>query len=323
LRSSASGADLLLHYAIADVAWFVDDGGAIDAEAWRRGTTFYLPDGKAGLYPRDAERRRRQPAARRPRPAVIFTVRVAPDGAVKLDGAERALIRSRAKLAYDSVRDATCRPASPSSPPGSSGRGPPRRRPGRSARAGSRRSARRRLRTHASPAPRIGRSQRLAVARVQPGGRGHAARAHQDRPVPRDGRARRKRPSRACATPPRAFGLDLAGRPSPWPSSSADARSAADPAQAAFMLAIRRAGQGASYSPIAPGVIPWHAAMAATYAHATAPLRRLADRYVVRATLAIANGRNLCRTMVTEAFTRLPEGHGPRRRAFGARSTAP
>src|SRR5258708_1342697 len=41
-----SGEDLLLHYAIADVAWFVDDGGVIDAEAWRRGTTLYLPDGK-------------------------------------------------------------------------------------------------------------------------------------------------------------------------------------------------------------------------------------------------------------------------------------
>src|SRR3954471_13468395 len=32
------GGELLLHYAIADVAWFVDDGGAIDAEAWRRGS---------------------------------------------------------------------------------------------------------------------------------------------------------------------------------------------------------------------------------------------------------------------------------------------
>ena len=30
-----SGSDLLLHYAIADVGWFVEDGGAIDAEAWR------------------------------------------------------------------------------------------------------------------------------------------------------------------------------------------------------------------------------------------------------------------------------------------------
>jgi exoribonuclease R len=41
-----------------------------------------------------------------PRPAVIFTVRVAADGALRLDGAERAIVRSRAKLAYDRVREA-------------------------------------------------------------------------------------------------------------------------------------------------------------------------------------------------------------------------
>ena len=50
-----------------------------------------------------------------------------------------------------------------------------------------------------------------------------------------------------------------------------------DPRQAAFMLAIRRSSPGASYAPYQDGVVPWHAAMAATYAHATAPLRRLVD----------------------------------------------
>jgi exoribonuclease R len=45
--------------------------------------------------------------------------------------------------------------------------------------------------------------------------------------------------------------------------------------------------------------------MAATYAHATAPLRRLADRYVVRAALAIANGEDVP-DAVAEAFPRLP-----------------
>ena len=72
------------------------------------------------------------------------------------------------------------------------------------------------------------------------------------------------------------------------------------------MLAIRRAGRGASYVPYREGVVPWHAAMAATYAHATAPLRRLADRYVVRAALAIANGRTVP-DVVAEAFSSLPE----------------
>jgi exoribonuclease R len=46
--------------------------------------------------------------------------------------------------------------------------------------------------------------------------------------------------------------------------------------------------------------------MRATYAHATAPLRRLADRFVNEATLAVANGRNVPDT-ATAAFQRLPD----------------
>ena len=46
--------------------------------------------------------------------------------------------------------------------------------------------------------------------------------------------------------------------------------------------------------------------MAATYAHATAPLRRLADRYVVEAALAIAAGRPVP-DAVQAAFDTLPE----------------
>ena len=71
------------------------------------------------------------------------------------------------------------------------------------------------------------------------------------------------------------------------------------------MLAIRRAGTGASYQPFRIGVTPWHAALAATYAQATAPLRRLADRYVVQAALAVANGRAMD-PAINEAFERLP-----------------
>ena len=49
-----------------------------------------------------------------------------------------------------------------------------------------------------------------------------------------------------------------------------------------------------------------HAAVAAPYAHATAPLRRLADRYVVEAALAVANGRAVPEH-VAAAFARLPK----------------
>ena len=96
-----------------------------------------------------------------------------------------------------------------------------------------------------------------------------------------------------------------------WPASTSlpDYQRTLDPTnkqQAALMLEIRRAGSGASYQPYEEGVVPWHEAMAATYAHATAPLRRLADRYVVRCTLAIANGQPVPQT-VTDAFARLPK----------------
>ena len=100
----------------------------------------------------------------------------------------------------------------------------------------------------------------------------------------------------------------------PWPASMSlqDFEGTLDPARsrdAAFMLAIRRAGGGASYQPYEDGVVPWHAAMAATYAHATAPLRRLADRHVCLAALALANGRAVPDD-VSEAFVRLPKVMG-------------
>jgi exoribonuclease R len=100
-----------------------------------------------------------------------------------------------------------------------------------------------------------------------------------------------------------AFGLS-------WPASQSLADfqrslSTADPRAAAFLIAVRRAGGGASYEPYRPDLTPWHAAMAATYAHATAPLRRLADRYVIEAMLAIVNGRAVP-DEVTAAFDALP-----------------
>ena len=102
----------------------------------------------------------------------------------------------------------------------------------------------------------------------------------------------------------RAFGL-------PWPQTQTlaqfeDGLDPADPRHAAFMLAVRRAGSRAAYAPFEAGVTPWHAAMAATYAHATAPLRRLADRYVVEAALAVANNEPVSGE-VAAAFAGLPK----------------
>jgi exoribonuclease R len=77
------------------------------------------------------------------------------------------------------------------------------------------------------------------------------------------------------------------------------------PREAAFMAAVRRAGPRASYAPYRDGFVPWHSAMAATYAHATAPLRRLADRYVIEAVVQIRTAGSVSPEL-KDAFERLP-----------------
>src|SRR5205085_6321251 len=67
--------DIILQYAIADVGFFVDHGGPIDAEAWRRGGTVYLPGSRAPLYPSALCEAAASLLPDGPRPAVVFSVR--------------------------------------------------------------------------------------------------------------------------------------------------------------------------------------------------------------------------------------------------------
>jgi exoribonuclease II len=179
-----SGNDLVLHYAIADVAWFVRDGDPLDSEAWRRGETLYLPDGRAGLYPPALSEDAASLLPTGPRPAVIFTVRVAPDGAVQLDGAERAVIRSRAKLAYDRVTDAELPPGSPISTPASRRRRAAGRIAHRPARARSIARRQRCLRAVVHAKTEVGGAECSVVAGDQHGRR-RCAGHRRDRAVPR------------------------------------------------------------------------------------------------------------------------------------------
>jgi exoribonuclease R len=78
-----------------------------------------------------------------------------------------------------------------------------------------------------------------------------------------------------------------------------------EPRTSAFLVAVRRAAGGAGYAPYVDGEVPWHAAVAATYAQATAPLRRLQDRYVIETVLAAANDRPVP-PEIDEALGRLP-----------------
>ena len=296
-----AGADLLLHYAIADVAWFVSDGDPLDREAWARGTTTYLPDGKAPLYPPVISQGAASLLPDGPRPAVVFTTRVAPDGAVKLQGAERAVIRSRAKLAYSNVREEELpagfeelarRIAAAEDRRGAARVDPPQQEVESEHGHYELRFRPRMLAEDRNAALSLATNLAVADALLAAGTGLFRVMARPD--------ARAEIRLRHTAG---AFGLTW---PEAVPLDQFERQlSASDPRDAAFMLAVRRAGQGASYAPYRAGTVPWHAAVAATYAHATAPLRRLADRYVVRAALAVTNGQAIP-PEVANAFELLP-----------------
>lgn len=298
----AAGEDWLLHYAIADVAWFVADGDPLDAEAWARGVTTYLPDGKASLYPSVLSEGAASLLPGVVRPAIILTVRIAPDGTPALVSATRALIRSRAKLAYETARSEDMPPGfaeiaerveAAEDRRGAARVDPPEQEVERS--PGGRFALR--FRPHSRVEEQnaaLSLAANLAVADAM-----LAAGTGLFREMaPPDARAEGRLRQTA-----RAFGLEW---PDAMPLAQFEHRlDPRVPPQAAFMLAVRRAGNGASYAPYHAGQTPWHAAMAATYAHATAPLRRLADRFVLRAVLAISNGERVP-AAVEQAFQRLP-----------------
>lgn len=90
-----------VRYAIADVGAFVTPGDPLDVEANRRGQTVYLPDGKVPLHPPVLSEGAASLLPDQTRPAVLWTIDLDQDGEPTLTALERVLIRSRAKLSYE------------------------------------------------------------------------------------------------------------------------------------------------------------------------------------------------------------------------------
>ncbi|MDQ0952891.1 exoribonuclease R [Streptomyces phaeochromogenes] len=93
-----------VRYAIADVAAFVVPGGLLDAEAHRRVTTLYFPDGKIPLHPPVLSEGVASLLPDQTCPAVLWTIDLDADGRPTATDVRRALVRSRAKLDYESVQ---------------------------------------------------------------------------------------------------------------------------------------------------------------------------------------------------------------------------
>lgn len=100
------GRGYLVRYAIADVAAFVAPGGLLDAEARSRGTTVYLPDDKVPLHPPVLSEGAVSLLPDGDRQALVWRIELDADGEPTDVLVERATIRSRAKLSYEGVQHA-------------------------------------------------------------------------------------------------------------------------------------------------------------------------------------------------------------------------
>lgn len=98
------GSGYLVWYAIADVAAFVDPGGVIDAEAHRRGQTFYAPHQRTALHPPELSEAAASLLEDQVRPALLWRLPVDERGECSAPSVERALVRSRARLTYAEVQ---------------------------------------------------------------------------------------------------------------------------------------------------------------------------------------------------------------------------
>ena len=293
----ADGKGYLVSYAIADVGAWIPPGGQLDREVRGRGQTYYLPSGRVPLHPPVlSESAASLLADGSQRPAMVWRLRL--DGEGELTGIElqRAMVRSRAKLSYQQVQrdlDAGTAPE------------PLRllrevgllRQGLESARGGVS------LNLPQQEVEATGNGWRLTYRRVLPVEdwnaqisllAGHAAATLmltagtgvlRTLPSAEDSGIRRLR---RIARSLRILWEPGVGYPEFVRSLDPD-----EPRHLAMMAACVTLFRGAAYT-VLNGAIPSaevsHGALAMPYAHATAPLRRLVDRYVLEVCHSVANG---------------------------------
>lgn len=100
-----NGGGYVVHYAIADLAAFVTPGDPVDVEANRRGETLYGADSKIPLHPTVISEDAGSLLPDEVRPALVWTIQVDETGEGTDVVVERARVRSRAKLDYETLQE--------------------------------------------------------------------------------------------------------------------------------------------------------------------------------------------------------------------------
>ena len=302
-----------LQYAIADVAAFVAPGGAIHAEAMRRGQTVYLPDGNVPLHPRALSEGAASLLPNEDRPCVLWTVDTDARGEITAFTVERALMRSVAQLDYAGVQaDVDAGRALPQALTGLRGFGEARQRLAIERGAIELRLPAQDLARDGDGAWRLRLEPRTRVddwnAECSLATGQCAARLMVEhgtgllRTLPAPGEHDLAAFRQAAA----ALGFSWPGGVTP--GAFLESLPGEDVRTLALMTTATRLLRGSGYLAFAPGddapaPTPerrWHAGVAAEYAHVTAPLRRLADRFATELCLAAAGGAAAPEGILTE-----------------------
>jgi exoribonuclease R len=298
LHLERDGDGFVVHYAIADVAAFVRPGDPVDVEAHRRGETLYGADSKVPLHPPVLSEDAASLLPDQVRPALLWTIRLRADGARTDVHVERAMVRSRARMTYEEAQRAI--------DDGSASESLALLRD-----VGEVRTAREAVRGGVSlPLPEqevdvAGEEWRLEFREELPVERWNAqlslltgfaaadlmlyARIGLLRTLPAPDPRDVQRLHRTA----RALGIE-------WPAEQLypdfiRSLDPAVPAHAAMVNACTRLLRGSGYVAFdgETPAEPQHAALASEYAHVTAPLRRLGDRYAGEVCLALCAGEEV------------------------------
>lgn len=314
LHLQRDGSGYLVQYAIADPASFITPGGALDQAVHERGMTFYGPDGRIGLHPDVLAEGAASLLPDQVRPACLWRIRLDGEGEIVETEVVRAQVRSRAKLSYEQVQRSLDGEGDGGVPPmlellrdvGSLRQQREAARGGASLRIPEQEitedDGRYALRYRATLAveewnAQISLTTGIAAAQLMRGKRVGVLRTLPEAD-PRD----IKRLRRAA----RGLGID-------WPQDEPYGRmlrrvDASRPAHAAFLDEATTLFRGAGYLTFDGDLPPSspHGAIAAEYAHVTAPLRRLVDRYGLEICLAATAGTDVP-DWVRDGLETLPE----------------
>lgn len=310
LHVAREGDGFVVHYAIADVAAFVQPGDPVDLEANRRGETLYGANDRIPLHPPALSEDAASLLPDQLRPALLWTIHLDRTGEGTAVDVHRAMVRSRQRLDYDGVQQAidagTADPmfdvlreigelriqreqrrggvSLPLPDQEIRGEGQDWRLEFRARRDIEDWNEQISLLTGMAAA-HLMLQHRVGLLRTLP------------EPDPRAiGRLRRSA---------RALGID-------WPQADSypdfiRSLDPTDPRHVAMLVSCTSVLRGAGYAAFDgdPPPHPMHSALASTYAHVTAPLRRLVDRYTGELCLALCAGEPVP-SWVLEALPGLP-----------------